>query len=111
MTSEKHALSLDAGLREDALDALRDALHWKLTARGWAGVAEVVAALDAAVQVGDADAVQARVCELETRGPVRATGIDEDPKVCAPETVRPVLNALVRALEEDEEPEPPHGDG
>lgn len=74
-------------------------------------MAEVVAGLDAAVQARDPDAVRARVYELEICGPVRATGIHEDPKVPAPETVRPVLNALVRALEEDEEPESPHGDG
>jgi hypothetical protein len=74
-------------------------------------VAELLAGLDAALRAGDPDRVQARVCELEMCGPVRATGIHEDPNVPAPETIRPVLNALVRALEEDEEPEPSHGDG
>lgn len=110
MTSEKQVLSLDPALREDALDVVRDAVRWRLTARRWAGVAEVVAGLDAAMRAGDADAVWARVYELELAGPVRATGIHEDPVIPAPDPVRPVLDALVRALEEDE-PEPLQGNG
>jgi len=110
VTSEKQDLSLDDELREDALDVLRDAVRWRLTARRWVGVAEVVAGLEAAVRAGDTDAVRARVYELELSGPVRATGIHEDPVGPAPETIRPVLNSLVRELEQDE-PESPQADG
>ena len=102
MTNDQQGLALDPALREEALDVLRDALRWRLTARRWTGVEEVVAGLAAALRAGDVGVLRRRVHELELSGPVRATGIDEDPVVEPPDAVRPVLNALVRALEEDE---------
>lgn len=116
MRNEQPHRPLDARLREDALDVLRDAMEWRLTARRWITVADALARLDAALLAGDPDAVRERVYELELSGPVRATGIQEDPTVDPPEPVRPRLNALVRAfeqdaLDEDEVPAQPQADG
>lgn len=113
MTKAENTLPLDDDLRDDALGALHDVPYWRLTPRRWRAVAEAVDGLAAAVRDGDPVAVRVRTERLAACGPVRATGIDEEPTVPAPDTIRPVLNTLVRALAEDEveEPGPPEGAG
>ena len=103
MTNEQRYRQLEADLREDVLDVLQDAATWRLTRGRWLAVADAVAALEVALRDGDGDgdAVRDLVLELELAGPMRATGIEADPVVSAPETIRPVLVDLVDALAED----------
>lgn len=101
MTNEQRGRRLDAGLRDDVLGVLQDAATWRLTMWRWSVVADTVAALEAALRDSDADAVRDLVQELKSADSVRATPIDVDPVVPAPDMIRPVLNSLVGALAED----------
>lgn len=97
----RSTVDADSLAREDALDVLRDALEWQLTADRWKAVEQTVDALDTALVVGDTAAFREAVCYLERVGPIRATGFGQKPTVSAPdEPVRERINELIHSLED-----------
>jgi hypothetical protein len=93
--------AIDAELRADALDVVRDAMWWRLTQPRWQTVQLQVSVLAAALHKGDAAAFRSAVYELELAGPVRATGFGDPPVVEPPEPVREEMNELIGALAGD----------
>lgn len=85
-------------LRADALDVLRDALEWRMSADRWTAVATGIDVLTRAVRSSDVARTRDAVYELELRGPVRASGFG-DPPVPAPEPVREDINELIHTLD------------
>ncbi len=99
--SGRSSPDVDSLAREDALDVLRDARAWQLTAGRWKVVAQTVDALGAALVVGDTAAFREAVGELERVGPIRAKRFGEEPTVSAPdELVRERISELIDSLED-----------
>jgi len=99
-----------AAVRADALRAASDALEWRLTGERWLTIQQVVAAMAAALETDDLDALKAATAELELVGPVRIVRIGTPPVVPPPPQVRDRLNRLVYTLDgttagEPDEPE------
>lgn len=87
-----------AGLRAEALDAISDALQWRLASSRWAAIEGVLAAMDEALQARDLEALASALSDLELAGPVRITRIGATPIVPASPPVRERLNRLVHVL-------------
>jgi hypothetical protein len=93
--------ALDVEVREEALDVLRDVVHWWATEARWAKIRSTVADLAAAVRRSDTQAAREAVATLELLGPVRATPFDSEPTVPPPAGVREEINELVDTLDGD----------
>jgi hypothetical protein len=87
-----------AGLRAEALDAVSDALQWRLAGSRWAAIEGMLAAMDAALQAKDPEALASAITDLELAGPVRITRIGATPIVPPSPPVRERLNRLVHVL-------------
>ena len=85
-------------MRAKALGAASDALEWRLTSERWEKIQPVLAAMAAALETGDPDALKAATAGLELVGPVRIVRIGASPVVPPPPQVRDRLNQLVYTL-------------
>jgi hypothetical protein len=85
-------------VRAEALDVVAGARRWQTTEARWQAIAQLLAAIEAAVTAGDADALAAATADLELAGPLRIRKIGTIPVVPAPEPVIYRLNRLVHAL-------------
>ena len=93
---------LDAELRRDALDVLRDATAWTLPDTRWSSITDIVRTLSGAWRAGDRALLRESVYELELAGPVRATPIGTRTLlVAAPEPVREEINELILVLDDE----------
>jgi hypothetical protein len=107
VTNEKGKISEadeQARIRDDALDALRDALEWCLTPAEWASVAGILMTMDSGagggLDLGDPrqrKALAEATVQLELAGPRRIEEVDR-PAELAPPDVRERLNVLIEEL-------------
>jgi hypothetical protein len=86
------------GVRAEALDVVSDIDQWRLADARWQAIDQVLAAMAAALETDDLEALAAATAELELAGPVRITRIGATPVVPPPPQVRDRLNLLVHAL-------------
>jgi len=87
-----------ADVRAEALDVVSDALQWQLAGARWQAIERVLIAMDAALQVGDPEALAAASADLELAGPLRITRIGATPVIPPAPPVRDRLNRLARSL-------------
>ena len=106
MANEYPAPLLDANLRSDALDVLKDVVQWRLTATRWATVRGALDAMRAAYGAGDADALREAVYDLELAGPVRANSLAGEEIGEPPAPVYDVANSLRHDLSGEGAPPP-----
>jgi hypothetical protein len=85
-------------VRAEALDVISDALQWRLTNARWEAIAQVLAAMAAALAEGDVAALSAATADLELAGPLRLVKIDATSVVPAPPQIRERMNRLVHSL-------------
>ncbi|MGH3922449.1 MAG: CATRA system-associated protein [Pseudonocardiaceae bacterium] len=85
--------------REDARDALRAISRMRLTGGRWEVVEQAVAALGTALAAGDSTAFSEAVCDVEQDGPLRGTGLGDEPTVPAPERVLERINVLIHTMD------------
>ena len=83
-------------IRSEALAALSDAFSWKLADERWQEIHRVLTAMAAALESGDADALETATAHLELAGPLRIIPIG--PALGPTPPVRDLLNKLVYAL-------------
>lgn len=88
--------SMRVQVQAEALDVLSEALLWQLSESRWQKIEPVLAAMAAALQSGDTDALAAATADLELAGPLRITPIGRAVGPTPP--VRDLLNKLVHAL-------------
>lgn len=86
----------NAEIRAEALDALSDALRWKLADRRWQEIHGVLAGMATALESGDMAAFAEATAHLELAGPLRITPIGA--AAGPPREVRDLLNQLVHTL-------------
>jgi hypothetical protein len=90
--------SKEIQIRDEALEVLREILHWEMDAVRWERLTEI---LDVAVESelsGDLDAFAHAVVQLELAGPVRITRISGTSPQPPPPPVRERINTLVHRL-------------
>ena len=87
-----------AQIQEDALNVLRDVLLWELSPARWEGIAGVLEALAADLELGDLGTLAEATIELELAGPVRITRIGATPTEPPPPPVRERINQLIHSL-------------
>ena len=85
-------------IRQDTLTVLRELLRWELSSARWKGVAEILDALAAGLELDDIDTVTSAIIQLEQTGPVRITRIGETSKEPPPAPVRERTNELIHKL-------------
>ena len=85
-----------AEIRAEALDALSDALRWKLADERWQDIERVLARMADALDSGDVTALAESTAYLELAGPLRIMPIGA--ATGPPPQVRAVLNKLVYTL-------------
>jgi len=93
-----------AQIRADALIIVRHALKWEVPLARWQVIAEILAALAAALDAADLDAVAEATIQLELAAPVRITKIGASSQP-PPPPVRERLNELVYRLSDQDEAE------
>ena len=104
-TDQSMSTVLDAELRTDALDVLRDALEWRLAPARWNTVAVTADVLHSALRTGDVDGFREAVYDLELAGPVRGPGDGEASTTPAPEEVYVVISNLIHTLDPRADPQ------
>ena len=87
-----------ADVRTEALDVVSDALQWQLADARWQAIEQMLAAMAAALEVDDLEALAAATADLELAGPLRITRIGATPIVPPPPPIRDRLNRLVHSL-------------
>lgn len=94
-----------ARIRRDALDVLQTLLRLELPAARWDGVGAILDALDAGLDLGDADMVTGATVRLGEIGPVRLTRIGGTSGEPPPPAVRERVNELIFKLSGADEDE------
>jgi hypothetical protein len=97
-STDSAAIDGAAEVRAEALDLLKDALHWHLAEARWQAIEHVLITMDAALTVSDLAALAAATADLELAGPLRITRIGATPVVPPPPPIRDRLNRLVYVL-------------
>jgi hypothetical protein len=85
-------------VRAEALSVISDIKQWQLTDARWQAIDQMLAAVAAALETDDPEALAAAIAELELAGPVRLTRIGAPPVVPPPPPIRDRLNLLVHTL-------------
>jgi hypothetical protein len=98
--------TLDATLRQEALDVLKDARDWDLSTEQWEAVSSILSRLEAALGTADHEQINAAVVDLELASPFRVPPIRRPiPDEHASHQLRERLDRLVHRLDDVEQPE------
>ncbi|RLK59612.1 CATRA system-associated protein [Actinokineospora cianjurensis] len=87
-------------VRAAALQVLGNVLRWRVAARRWPRLADLVAAVEHAVAAGDTAALDIAAANLEAATPFRNQQINQPPeaRVGAPDELRERINRLQHDL-------------
>ncbi|MFE2609771.1 CATRA system-associated protein [Streptomyces mirabilis] len=91
---------MDEEIRAEALDVLREALHWRLAAGRWPEVDRLTEAMGRAISAGDGAAVRQSTHALEGAGPRRAVRAEQAAALTAQAPLRERINTLIHLLDD-----------
>lgn len=82
----------------ETVDVLRQVAEWQLAPPRWDRVSVLLDAMQAALNSGDAEALDAALTDLEMAGPVRIVRIGSTQPVAPPPRIRERVNQLIHSL-------------